>query len=1335
MMPAAKHFDPVVGVDIHIIQPPGPVPPVPVPHPFVGMIIDPFDYAPIIGATVKVNGLYRAIAGTQGKCIPSHIPIGGAFVKPPANECEMFMGSKTVEMDGDAASYMALPALSCQDIGAPPIPRLWKRGEVKSLVLPTSVVLPVPAGPPVTIGGPPTISLFQMLMKVVMWGLGKALKKFFKSSLGRRVLGALEAAKKKAFSWMKPGFLKCFILKAEPVNIISGEVVFGARDFALPGRIPLTWARTYGSRRTRAGLCGHGWETPADARLQFEPDGRVVFVNGDPGGAVFERLPPPGGSARELVAGAELRHLPEGPVVRTRDGLTFHFPRPRPAAAEVPLELIADPCGNRLRFERDAEGLRALVWDDGRRVEAECRDGRIVGLVLRHPSDPRPHLLVRYEYDRAGDLVAAVDALGAVHRYQYQGHRLVKHTNRTGLSFTYEYDGDGPDARCVRTGGDGGLYDYRFEYLDAAGEAWVTDSLGHVTVTQYDADSFPVAQIDALGGTTLFEYDAVGRATAVVAPGGPRTEFEYDEAGNLRKHTGPDGAATVFLFDERGRPAGVVSPGGRGWRWERDERGLTVRRTTPGGAVWEFTYNARGDLVLVTDPRGGRRHIDWDEAGLVRAVTDPAGRSTRVERNVFGRVAAQVGPDGGRTTFTCDPKGRPVAITYADGSVARIGYDAADNLSAVWDENGRQTKMRYFGLGRLAERVTPDGACVRYEYDTEERLVAVVNESGQSYRLDYDPLGRIVRETDYWGHAWAYDYGPAGRIVRSTDPLGRVTEYGHDARGRLTAWKPAGGSPDRFVWDPDGLLLIATNAVSTVKRAYDADGRLAEEVQDGFRVALAYDKAGNLARQEDGYGRVLEFARDQSGALTGITLDGEALLNVDYDAAGRPVRQRLRGGLQREVTFGPRGRLLKQRLLGGGRALLERGYRYDAAGHLVALADSRSGEVVLENDTRGRVRRTTGPGGAVREFARAADGSVLHESAGAPRTARGGGLTCEYDDAGQLVRRRGPSGEARLHWDGHGRLAEVATEAGGVVRFGYDALGRRVFKEADGRQVRFRWLSEMLLGEESPGGPPRQFVYWPGSFVPLAAVAGEAALYDTGLAGIPHALVGPGGRLAWAAEPDALAGVGRVTAAELDSPLRLQGQYFDAETGLCYNRNRYFDPAAARFISPDPLGLLAGPELYAYAPNVWNWIDPAGLAPCWSPLRAFQFAKDFFDRNPLLKRLNLIHTGQLGPMEREMEHFAEILEKREGMGIRTFSEDAYRAAYGRGLENPGKLVGDEIHMIEDVFTGPRGAAEVAHEYGASKLAQEFGGMDKVPTVPGVGSLTHILDNVGGFERE
>ena len=64
---------------------------------------------------------------------------------------------------------------------------------------------------------------------------------------------------------------------------------------------------------------------------------------------------------------------------------------------------------------------------------------------------------------------------------------------------------------------------------------------------------------------------------------------------------------------------------------------------------------------------------------------------------------------------------------------------------------------------------------------------------------------------------------------------------------------------------------------------------------------------------------------------------------------------------------------------------------------------------------------------------------------------------------------------------------------------------------------------------------------------------------------------------------------------EVAQPLRMQGQYYDPEIDLCYNRYRYFDPQSCTFISQDPLGLAAGENVYAYGPNVWMWADPLGL--------------------------------------------------------------------------------------------------------------------------------------------
>ena len=61
-------------------------------------------------------------------------------------------------------------------------------------------------------------------------------------------------------------------------------------------------------------------------------------------------------------------------------------------------------------------------------------------------------------------------------------------------------------------------------------------------------------------------------------------------------------------------------------------------------------------------------------------------------------------------------------------------------------------------------------------------------------------------------------------------------------------------------------------------------------------------------------------------------------------------------------------------------------------------------------------------------------------------------------------------------------------------------------------------------------------------------------------------------------------------------PIRFQGQYFDEESGLHYNRYRYYSPKQQRFINQDPIGLVGGINHYQYAPNPVNWVDPFGLS-------------------------------------------------------------------------------------------------------------------------------------------
>ena len=96
--------------------------------------------------------------------------------------------------------------------------------------------------------------------------------------------------------------------------------------------------------------------------------------------------------------------------------------------------------------------------------------------------------------------------------------------------------------------------------------------------------------------------------------------------------------------------------------------------------------------------------------------------------------------------------------------------------------------------------------------------------------------------------------------------------------------------------------------------------------------------------------------------------------------------------------------------------------------------------------------------------------------------------------------------------------------------------------------------------------------------------------------GAPQIITDDSGSVVWQAEYLPFGKV-NISVAQIENNLRFPGQYFDAETGLHYNWNRYYDPETGRYIAADPIGLGGGINLYRYAnANPANWYDFDGLA-------------------------------------------------------------------------------------------------------------------------------------------
>src|ERR1035437_3300537 len=181
-MLASKHMDIVLGLDIHLVN----IPPsvgVPLPHPFIGIVFDPMDYVPFIGATVNVNNMKRSNAGSSVMLgTKHHIPFGAGFTMEPliAHDGKMFFGSATVNLEGSYMSVASFQLMTCSCVGLPLSISFGKKPThvLPSMYLPTSYSIPLPMGAPVNVGGPIVPDVATMLKGLAMSSLFSFVMKF-----------------------------------------------------------------------------------------------------------------------------------------------------------------------------------------------------------------------------------------------------------------------------------------------------------------------------------------------------------------------------------------------------------------------------------------------------------------------------------------------------------------------------------------------------------------------------------------------------------------------------------------------------------------------------------------------------------------------------------------------------------------------------------------------------------------------------------------------------------------------------------------------------------------------------------------------------------------------------------------------------------------------------------------------------------------------------------------------------------------------------------------------------------------------------------------------------
>ncbi|WP_420457101.1 RHS repeat-associated core domain-containing protein [Rubrivirga sp.] len=1047
----------------------------------------------------------------------------------------------------------------------------------------------------------------------------------------------------------------------------------------------------------------------AGRRLDVETDraGRVVAIAG----------PDPDGRRQPAVL-AQFAYDGEGRLVSARDATG----EPERYHHDADGRIVAETFRGGARFHWE---YRAFTSPDG---DLETRCVRAWG----ETPDGRDGLLdYTFDYDLDEGVTRVTDTRGGVTVVDYGADGRVREaTDPLGRVTRYAYDPN-TGARTA-----------------------VTDPLGHTTRFGYTRDG-DLAQIAAPDGATWqLAYDDARRPTSFTDPSGSTWTRAYDDAGRLAEETDPTGATTRYRYDARGLPTEIEDALRQSVLLTWDAAGQLVATTDRTGATTRYAYDALGRLTSRVDAEGGETVFVYDTAGrLLRRTDRVAGqergpsRTTRFAYDAAGNVAAVTDPDGAVRRFAHDPLFDLVtAVTQPSGAVTRYAYDAEGDLSTVTDATGRDWSFARDLAGQVVEEVDFTGRRLAYGYDPAGRLVESVDARGFVTRMQRDAAGRLTERTHAAGtdseatETFAYDAG--GRMSEAANGTVAVG-FAYDAVGRVTEeWQRLA----------DGTLAGTPldGSTAVVRSTYDALGRrVGRATPAGRDLAFGHDAEGRLTSVADGAGPLVRSSLDKLGRPK------RRAMGADVGTAPAAV------GLRSYTAFGELAEQRVVRDAGPGRVglaeVFRRTYAHDGAGRITAVEDSRwargpggpeAATLAFGHDPDGRLASSVLPDRGLAAYEADAAGNVPAAPVRLPAPLRpdggeadGGGVvsvqvaegwTLGYDADGNLLSKRDTSGRHggaswRYAYDATGRLAEVWRDGGAgeiqVGAYGYDVLGRRVARhtwaeDGSGLDERVVWdgdvPAERQRAERDPlaraasgavaSGAVAVRTYAFQGFEPVALLDGEAdvAVVECDQVGQPRLAVDREGTLVWEGRFDPWGGEVAVGPVEVSGPeveVRFPGQVADAESGLRYNRFRYYDPETRTYGQSDPAGLRGGLRSHCYVADPVEWVDLFGLGGC-----------------NIKKRL---HLGDAG-------HHVPAVRKSKGRPFEVGRSDKTRPTLHFRGADPGH---DHwrLHDAERAHVGPRQGDFVGSDDELfDAYRQAYSGLDDVRVDVKSPNGTHVL---------
>jgi RHS repeat-associated protein len=596
--------------------------------------------------------------------------------------------------------------------------------------------------------------------------------------------------------------------------------------------------------------------------------------------------------------------------------------------------------------------------------------------------------------------------------------------------------------------------------------------------------------------------------------------------------------------------------------------------------------------------------------------------------------------DGDRNTSyqRFDPDGRITATVNGRGYTSLQMYDANGNVTASVDGDGNTTQYAFDYDGNQTAVIDPDHNTTTMAFDADGHVTQTISPTSGTTLQYYDGDGNLTQSI-------AAD----GTIYSSSI----VYTYDGDDRQTQQLWYDSGSSlvdTQNKTYDNNGNLLTASNSNGTYTFAYDHDGRLTN-VQEPFSASLsyAYDGDGNQTQVVDSFG----------GTQTSVYDMQDRLVTREYTGESQEMRVDFTYGANGQVNTETRYDMLSgPAYMAGTDVVAVTDTGYDADGNVTSIqsVDSssavidaftytydRAGNLQNETDTQQSVATTTTYSyddanqllsAGTLSYSYDANGNRPNADASpvtSNQVSNDASWTYTYDANGNLSEKDTTTALSDEHWtyayDNKNELTAVKHYNSSntlvlTVDYKYDVFGNLIEEDATNgvgtTTTKFAvdgWNSNMasavglenfndwaVLNADNSlqtrnlfGNNVDQAL---GRVDQTGATDSAGQYWDlTDHLGSVRDVVNSGGTVKDSVAYDAYGNViGTDPHANYRGMYDWTGRQVDLETGLQYNRARWYDSTTGRWISQDPMGFDAGDSnLYRYVHNQSTAAtDPSG---------------------------------------------------------------------------------------------------------------------------------------------